>query len=115
MSSKKKRLQRVGGGMLSGCMCTIVRKIGKGKRQKLLAVEVNTMDSLLAGRTYYVINAKSEITENNIQEEYSVLSFKFLTSEFLNSVKRKRKRFYFVKGTCWLSLFFKLIITFNLW
>lgn len=40
------------------------------------------MGSLLAGKTYYVINAKSESTKNNIKEEYTGPSFKFLTSEF---------------------------------
>lgn len=37
---------------------------GKKKRQKLQGVEVNTMDSLVAGKTYCVISAKSESTEN---------------------------------------------------
>lgn len=54
----------------------------KKKLQELLFVEVKTRDSLLAGKTYYVINAKPESTENNIQQEYTVLSFKFLNSEF---------------------------------
>lgn len=54
----------------------------KKKLQELLFVEVKTRDSLLAGKTYYVINAKPESTENNIQQEYTILSFKFLNSEF---------------------------------
>lgn len=40
------------------------------------------MGSLLAGKSCYVINAKSESPEDNIQEEYTALSFTFLTSEF---------------------------------
>ena len=42
-------------------------------------------------------------TENNIQQEYTIFSLKFLTAEFFNSVELKKKRFYLVVVTCWSS------------
>lgn len=101
--SSRKKLLKVGRKKQHGIMKTLIKQSKKRelqirgrqehsrvgeeenwekKRQKLLAFEVNTKGSLLAGKTYVVINAKSESTKNNIKEEYTGPFFKFLTSEF---------------------------------